>query len=42
MLDPVVFATVNKKKQIFEPNNELIDNSLAEMLTQDQEKQFYN
>ena len=43
MLDPAVFATVNGNKQIFVLNNELInDNSLAEMLTQDKEKQFYN
>ena len=41
MLDPVVCTTVNKTKQLFESNNELIDTLLAEISTQDREKQFY-
>ena len=42
MLYLVVCAIVIGKKQIFESNKKLIEGSLAEILTQDQEKQFYN
>ena len=42
MLYLVVCATVIEKKQIFASNKKLIESSLAETLTQDQEKQFYN
>ena len=37
----MVCTTVNKTKQLFESNNELIDTLLAEISTQDREKQFY-
>ena len=40
-LDPMVCATVNENKQIFEPNNELIDTLLAEILISEQEQDFY-
>ena len=42
MLYLVVCATVIERKQIFESKKKLIESSLAETLTQDQEKQFYN
>ena len=38
----MVCTTVNKTKQLFESNNELIDTSLAEISTQDREKQSYH
>ena len=40
LLDPKVRAIVNKNKQIFEPNSQLIDTFLTEISVQDQEKIF--
>ena len=40
LLDPKVRAIVNKNKQIFEPNSQLIDTFLTEISMQDQEKIF--
>ena len=37
----MVCATVNENKQIFEPNNELIDTLLAEISISEQEQGFY-
>ena len=37
LLEPVVLATVNQNRQIFEPNSELIDSLLLEISKQDQE-----
>ena len=37
LLEPVVSATVNQNRQVFEPNSELIDSLLLEISKQDQE-----
>ena len=37
----MVCATVTENKQIFEPNNKLIDTLLAEILISEQEQDFY-
>ena len=41
LLDPMVCATVNENKQVFEPNSGLVDTLLAEISTPEQEKHFY-
>ena len=41
LLDPMVWSTVNKNKQISEPNSELIDTLLTETSTPEQEISFY-
>ena len=42
LLDPVVSATVNQNRQVFEPNSELIDSLLLEISKQDQEEHLYD
>ena len=42
LLEPVVSATVNQNRQIFEPNSELIDSLLLEISKQDQEEHLYD
>ena len=42
LLEPVVSATVNQNRQIFEPNSELIDFLLLETSKQDQEEHLYD
>ena len=42
LLEPVVSATVNQNRQIFEPNDELIDFLLLEISKQDQEEHLYD
>ena len=41
LLEPLVSATVNQNRQIFEPNSELIDSLLLEISKQDQEEHLY-
>ena len=41
LLEPVVSATVNQNRQIFEPNSELIDSLLLQISEQDQEEHVY-
>ena len=41
LLEPVVSAIVNQNRQIYEPNNELIDSLLLEISKQDQEEHLY-
>ena len=41
-LEPVVSATVNQNRQIFEPNSELIDSLLLEISKQDQVEHLYD
>ena len=41
-LEPVVSATVNQNRQVFEPNSELIDSLLLEISKQDQEEHLYD
>ena len=42
LLEPLVSATVNQNRQIFEPNSELIDSLLLEISKQDQEEHLYD
>ena len=42
LLEPVVSATVNQNRQVFEPNSELIDSLLLEISKQDQEEHLYD
>ena len=42
LLEPLVSATVNQTRQIFEPNNELTDSFLLEISKQDQEEYLYD
>ena len=42
LLEPVVSATVNQNRQIFEPNSELIDSLLREISKKDQEEHLYD
>ena len=42
LLEPVVSAIVNQNRQIYEPNNELIDSLLLEISKQDQEEHLHD
>ena len=42
LLEPVVSATVNQNRQIFESNSELIDSLLLEISKQDHEEHLYD
>ena len=42
LLEPVVLATVNQNRQVFEPNSELVDSLLLEISKQDQEEHPYD
>ena len=42
LLEPVVSATVNQNRQIFEPNSELIDSLLLEISKQRQEEHMHD
>ena len=42
LLEPVVSATVNQNRQIFEPNSELIDSLLLEISKEDEEEHLYD
>ena len=42
LLEPVVLATVNQNRQIFEPNSELIDSLLLEISKQRQEEHMHD
>ena len=37
-----ILAVINKNKQVFQPNSNLIDTLLTEKFVQDQGKLFYN